>query len=82
MQDISREIPTYPDPIYRSPPKLTEIPLQEIPRNLTDLDTDINTDFKENCPIKKVSYQKYIKDPVEHFSRNHKNWIVLIIQVS
>ena len=29
---MSREIPMYPDPIYRPPPKSTEIPLQEIPR--------------------------------------------------
>ena len=44
------EIPAYGDPIYRSPPKATEIPLQEIPRNLTDLDTDINMEFEENSP--------------------------------
>ena len=40
----------YPDPIHRSPPKPTEIPLQEVPRNLLDLDTDINMDFEENSP--------------------------------
>ena len=39
MQDISREILAYPDPIYRPPPKPTEIHLQEIPRKLADLDT-------------------------------------------
>ena len=48
IQDISREIPTYSDPIYRPPPKPAEIPLQEIPRKLTDLDRDIHSDFKEN----------------------------------
>ena len=31
IQDISKEIPTYPGPIYRPPPKPTEITLQEIP---------------------------------------------------
>ena len=50
IQDISREIPAYVNPIYRSPPKPTKISLQEIPRKLTDVDTDINTDFKENIP--------------------------------
>ena len=50
IQDISREIPTYPDPIYRPPPKPTEVPLQEFPRILMDLDTAINTDFEENSP--------------------------------
>ena len=48
IQDISREISPYRDPIYRPPHKPTEIPLQDIPRKLMDLDIDINTDFKEN----------------------------------
>ena len=51
VQDIRREILTYPDPIYRPPPKPTEIPLKEIHRKLMDLDTYINTDFKENSPF-------------------------------
>ena len=50
IQDISREIPAYADPIYGPPPKPTEIPLQEIPRKPTYLDTDINMDFEENSP--------------------------------
>ena len=40
MQDTRRRIPAYAHPIYRPPPKLTEIPLQVIPRKLTDLDID------------------------------------------
>ena len=55
MQDTRRKIPAYPDPIYRPPPKPTEIPLQVFPRKLMDLDIDtleqdINTDFEENPP--------------------------------
>ena len=34
MQNTGREIPAYVDPIYRPPPKPTEIPLQEIPRKV------------------------------------------------
>ena len=41
IQDISRKIPMYPDPIYRPHPKPTEITLQEVPRNLSDLDPEI-----------------------------------------
>ena len=52
IQDIRREIPVYLDPIYRPPPKPTEIPLQEVPRNLLDLDPEINTAFKEDSPFK------------------------------
>ena len=50
IQDIGREIPTYPDPIYRPSPKLTEISSQEICRKLMDSDTDINMDIEENSP--------------------------------
>ena len=50
MQNISRDIQMYPNPIYRHPPKPTEILLQEIPRKLMDLDVDINKDFEENSP--------------------------------
>ena len=53
IQNISREFPPYTDPIYRPPPKPTEITLQEILRKLMDLDTDIDMDFKENSPYEK-----------------------------
>ena len=36
--------------MYRPPPKPAEIPLQQIPRKLIHLDTDINMDFEENSP--------------------------------
>ena len=73
IQDISREILMYPDLIYRPTPKPTEIPLQEIPRNLSDLYMDINTDFEENSPNQEVmiseTYQKpdksYFQEPQE-----------------
>ena len=72
IHDISREIPTYPDPIYRPPPKPKEIPMQEVPRKLTDGDRDINTDFKENSPYQEgvilETYQRpdrsYFQEPL------------------
>ena len=51
IQDISREIPMYPDPIYRPPPKPAEIPIPEVPRNLLDFDPEISMDFEENSPF-------------------------------
>ena len=33
---VSRKIPTYPNPIYRPPPKPGEKPPQDMPRKLTD----------------------------------------------
>ena len=72
IQNSSREIPTYPDPIDRLPPKPTEISLQEIPRKLTDLDRDINIEFEENSPDQGViseTYQRldrpYFQEPLE-----------------
>ena len=66
-------MPAQADPIYRPPPKPTEISLQEIPRMLTDLDTGINTDFEENSPYQKgvisETYQRpnrsYFHEPPE-----------------
>ena len=46
IQDISREIPMYPDPMYRSPPKLTEIPIPDVPRYLLNFDPEIHMDYK------------------------------------
>ena len=73
IHDISREIPTYQDPIYRPPPKPIEIPLQEIPRKITDSDMEIKMDFEENSPYQEgvISeiYQRpdksYFQEPLE-----------------
>ena len=67
IQHISREIPAYTDPIYRPPPKPSEIPLQEIPRKLMDLDTGINMDFAENA-----SYQEgVISETYQRLNRSY-----------
>ena len=34
IQDVSREIQRYQDPVYRFPPKPVEINIQEIPRKI------------------------------------------------
>ena len=73
IEDISMKILAFAVPIYRPPPKPTEIPLQEIPRNLMDLDTESNMDFEGNSPFQEgvVSemYQRsnrsYIQEPPE-----------------
>ena len=58
------------------PPKPTEIPFQEIPRKLLDLDTDINTDFEDNYPcqggVKSETYQR----PNRSYLQETPNWIV------
>ena len=47
IQDVSREIPIYPDPVYQSPPKPVKIPIPKIPGSLSDSDSEPNTDFEE-----------------------------------
>ena len=60
---MSREIPAYTHPIYRPLHKPSEIPLQEIPRKLTELDTDINKDFKENSPYQEAVISEIYQRP-------------------
>ena len=47
LQDVSREIPIYPDPVYRTPPKPVKTLIPKIPGSLQDIDP---ADFKENSP--------------------------------
>ena len=44
-------MPMYPDQIYRPTPKPSELPTQEVPRNLSDFVTEVYTNFKENSPF-------------------------------
>ena len=72
-QDISKEIPIYPDPVYRSPSKPVKLLIPKIHRCLSDIDPEINTDFEENSPFQKdvisEMYQRsdtsYFKEPQE-----------------
>ena len=51
IQDVSCEIPIYPDPVYRPHPKPVKTPIPEIPGSLLDIDPELNTDFEENSPF-------------------------------
>ena len=63
----------YTDPIYRPLPKLTEILLREIPRNLSNSDPEINRNLEENSPFQEdvisEMYQRpdksYFQEPQE-----------------
>ena len=48
IQDVSREIPIYPEPVYRPPPKPVTTSIPEIPGSLSGIDPELNTDFEEN----------------------------------
>ena len=70
---VTREIPTYPNPMYRPPPKPVEKPIQDMPGRLTDLDMDINNDIEENSPYQEgiisetyqIPNRSYFQEPPE-----------------
>ena len=72
-QGVSREIPIYPDPVYRLPPKPVKAPIPEIPESLSDIDQELNTNLEENSPFQEgvisETYQgqhtSYIQEPQE-----------------
>ena len=51
IQDVSKEIPIYPDPVYRPLPKPVNTATPEIPGSLSDIDPELNTDFEEKYPF-------------------------------
>ena len=51
IQDIPREIPIYPDPVYRPPPKPVTLPIPKIPKGLSDIDPEMIKDFEDNSPF-------------------------------
>ena len=78
IQDVNREIPMYPDPTYRPPPKPVKLPMPKVPRSLSDFDPEINMDFKENSPFQEgvisEMYQRpdksYFQEPQQLYSLN------------
>ena len=47
---MMKDIPSYPDPTYRHPPKPVRVPISESPENI-DVSLELNTDFEENSPF-------------------------------
>ena len=66
LPDISREIPRYPDPICRPPPKPIENPYKKILEIFMDFNPEIHKNFKENSP-----YQEgVISETYQRLGRN------------
>ena len=51
MQKINKDIPFYPDPSYRLPPKPVRFPMSNVSENI-DISSEHNTKFEENSPFK------------------------------
>ena len=50
IQNVGKEIPFYPDPVYRPPPKPVKTSLPNIPGSM-DINPELSTDFEEIFPF-------------------------------
>ena len=66
MQKISKDIPFYPDPVHRPPPKQIKIPMPEFLGNM-DINPEFNTNSKENSPFQEGVI-------LETYQRPHKSF--------
>ena len=75
IQKINKNIPFYPDPTYKPPPKLVRNPMSGSPENI-DISLELNTDFEENSPFQEGVMLETYQRPDKSFFRNLKNWKV------
>ena len=57
------QIPIYPNPLMKSPPKLPEIKAQDDRKIYVDLDLEINKDFEENSPYQEGKISEIYQRP-------------------
>ena len=70
IQDVAREIPVYPDPVYRPPPKPVKTSVPKICRSLSDIDPELNMDFEDNSPFQEgVISEKYQRPDTSYFQQ-------------
>ena len=69
IQYIAMEIPIYPDPVYRPPPKPEKLATPKIPRKLRDINQDPITDIEDNSSFQEgiisEMYQRWDKSYFE-----------------
>ena len=79
MQKIRKGIPFYPDPTYSPPPKPVRILMSEVSES-TDINLELNTNFKENSPFKDGAITGTYQRPDESFFQERHKSEVLSIQ--
>ena len=65
---LTKEVPPYPDPRIKPPPRLPG--LKENWRTLTESDIDINTGFEDSSPYEEGIIQNHMKDQISPISKN------------
>ena len=66
IQNVNTEIPFYPDPTYRPPPKPVKISVPKIPESM-DTNPELNMNFEENSPFQKGVKLKTYQRPDKSF---------------
>ena len=67
IPNINREIPFYPDPIYRFPPRPTESLQSPRIESKADVSPTIDLEFKENSPYQEGIISKTYQRPDHTF---------------
>ena len=67
IQNINREIPFNPDPIYRPPPKPKEKLSSTRIESKTDASPRIDFQFKENSLYQEGIISEHTEDQINHF---------------
>ena len=70
LQDKNRELPFYPDPIYRPPPRPPESLQPPSPESKTDSRPKIDVEFEENSPYQEGNISKFYQSLINHTFRN------------
>ena len=63
IQDKNRELPFYPDPIYRPPPRPPENLQPASPESKLDSRPKINIEFEENSPYQEGIISEFYQRP-------------------
>ena len=71
MQQISKDIPFYPGPVYQSPPKAEKIPMSKLPENI-DINPELNVDFEKNSSFQGVISEAYQRPDKKYFQEPEK----------
>ena len=66
IQEINIDIPFYPDPTYRPPPKALRILMSESPENI-DISPELNNDLEENSPFQEGVISEIYQSPDKSF---------------
>ena len=67
MLDVGKEIPIYPDPVYRPTPKPVKTSISDVPGSLSDIHLELNTDFEDNSPFQEGMLSEMYQRPYKSY---------------